>query len=500
MSRKVTVKGFLLVYAVLFSVMWPASGAAATVSDATDECLSCHVATQPGMVGDWQLSRHAQTTPNEALQRKPLERRVSSEKIPQELLDKAVGCAECHTRNAEKHKDTFEHNGYQVHVVVTPNDCAVCHSQEAEQFSQNLMSHAHLNLVNNKLYQDLEKSINGAYTIKQGSLEVAASDEQTRADSCLFCHGTAVEVKGVVTGETEMGAMDFPILKGWPSQGVGRLNPDGSQGCCAACHARHQFAIEVARRPYTCAECHSGPDVPAYKVYQVSKHGNIHASVSKDWDMRAVPWKVGKDLNAPTCATCHVSLLVNDEGNVVAERTHRMNNRLPWRIFGLIYAHPHPKSADTTVIKNAGGLPLPTELTGSPAKDFLIDGKEQETRAAAMQQVCLACHSESWVKGHWSRLVNTIETSNDLTLAATQILVSAWDKGLARGVAQNDSIFNEAIERKWSEQWLFYANSVRFSSAMAGADYGVFEQGRWTMSKNIIDMNEWLQLRLQKKK
>jgi len=35
-----------------------------------------------------------------------------------------------------------------------------------------------------------------------------------------------------------------------------------------------------------------------------------------------------------------------------------MNDRLPWRLFGLIYAHPTP-IADTTVIKNKAGLPLP---------------------------------------------------------------------------------------------------------------------------------------------
>jgi hydroxylamine dehydrogenase len=41
------------------------------------------------------------------------------------------------------------------------------------------------------------------------------------------------------------------------------------------------------------------------------------------------------------------------------------------------------------------------------------------------------------------------------------------------------------------EQWLFYANSTRFSSAMAGADYGVFANGRWFMAKNLRDMIDW---------
>ena len=77
--------------------------------------------------------------------------------------------------------------------------------------------------------------------------------------------------------------------------------------------------------------------------------------------------------------------------------------------------------------------------------------------------------------GHWTRFENTIKTSNANTLTATQMLLTAWEKGLAEGPAQNDSLFNEPIERKWADQWLLYANSVRLSSAMAGSDYGVFD-------------------------
>jgi len=135
--------------------------------------------------------------------------------------------------------------------------------------------------------------------------------------------------------------MTFAVLSGWPNQGVGRINPDGSRGSCSSCHARHAFSIEVARKPYTCAQCHKGPDVPAYPVYQVSKHGNIQASSDHEWDYDAVPWQPGEHFNAPTCATCHASLLANADGVVLAARSHRMNDRLFTRLFGLPYAHPH---------------------------------------------------------------------------------------------------------------------------------------------------------------
>lgn len=144
------------------------------------------------------------------------------------------------------------------------------------------------------------------------------------------------------------------------------------------------------------------------------------------------------------------------------------------------------------------GFPLPTELTGEPVSQYLIDVKEQEKRNAAMQKICLSCHSEGWVKGQFARFENTLKTINEMTLTATKILLTAWEKGLAKGLAQKDSPFNEAIEKKWVEQWLFYANSTRYASAMAGADYGVFANGRWHLSKNIQEMMDWLKIRLER--
>jgi len=34
---------------------------------------------------------------------------------------------------------------------------------------------------------------------------------------------------------------------------------------------------------------------------------------------------------------------------------------------------------------------------------------------------------------------------------------------------------------------------------MAGADYGVFANGRWYMSKNIQEMIDWLKFKLEEK-
>jgi ssDNA-binding Zn-finger/Zn-ribbon topoisomerase 1 len=406
-----------------------------------------------------------------------------------------VGCAECHTLNPEKHKDTFGHNGFKIHVVVTPQDCATCHPVEVGQYGKNLMSHAYGNLQKNPVYHDLARSATGMQVFKEGKTLLKDPDPETLGDACLHCHGTVVKVKGMTTRSTDQGDMDFPVLSGWPNQGVGRINPDGSKGACTACHTRHQFTIEMARKPYTCSQCHKGPDVPAYKVYEVSKHGNTFAALGKGWDYGSVPWTVGKDFTAPTCAACHVSLVVSEDGAVLGERTHQMNDRLSWRIFGLIYAHPHPRSPDTSIIKNKAGLTLPTELTGEPVARYLISPKEQRERQKVMQRGCLACHSEGWVKNHYARFENTIKTTNEMTLTATRILLSAYEKGAARGLAEKESVFDEAIEKKWVEQWLFFANSTRYSFAMMGSDYGVFANGRWYMSRNIQEMMDWLEFK-----
>lgn len=463
------------------------------LSEASSECIDCHASVHPGIVKDWQNSRHAKITPKDAMAVEGPARKVSSKNVPANLKGTVVGCAECHMLRPKAHADTFEHNGYEIHVVVSPNDCSTCHAQESDQYSKNLMANAYDNLAENKLYQKLQRSIIGTKKRSHGRITSGPADEATKAETCYYCHGTKLKVTGTETRDTEAaGELVFPVIEGWPNQGVGRVNLDGSLGSCSACHTRHAFSIEMARQPYTCKECHIGPDVPAFKVYAASKHGNIFSAMHKSWDFNAVPWTIGKDFTAPTCAACHVSLLVNGDQEVVSERTHQMNNRLPWRIFGLVYAHPHPQSPDTSVIRNKDGQPLPTSLDGTFATEYLIDSKEQDTRRKSMQAACLNCHDTSWVKGHWQRFENTIQKTNGDILIATGIMEDIWQGGFAD---LKTNPFDEAIEKKWTDTWQFYANGVRFASAMGGGgDYGVYADGRYQLTQALLEMNDWLNL------
>ena len=476
----------------LFLCCVPAAQAAAPVSDDTQTCLDCHVQVTPGIVADWQASRHAAATPAQAMKKTGVEAKISAKSLPGDLAANAVGCAECHTMRSGKHPGTFDHEDFKVHTVVSPEDCAVCHTEERAQFKNNLMAHARGNLLKNPLYMDLAKQANGVQTVEGLTLKTKEPTANDQAESCFYCHGTEIKPMGLQIRETELGEMSFTKLGGWPNHGVGRVNPDGSKGSCAACHSRHRFSIAVARSAYTCAECHKGPDVPAFKVYEVSRHGALFFAEHKDWDMTDVPWTVGEDFNAPTCAACHVSLLTDAEDTVIAQRTHAMGDRIWVRLLGLVCSHPHPKSPDTSIIKSSDGLPLATSLDGKPAGKYLISQEEQARRRLAMRDVCQACHSEQWAEGQLKRIDSTNASADAMVLAATKLVQLAWQKGLAKGPAQGGSPFDEYVERLWVDQWLIHANGSRFATAMMGPDIGVFESGRWHLAKNLRRIQDWL--------
>jgi hydroxylamine dehydrogenase len=466
----------------------------ARLSSQSQACIGCHKLYTPGIVEDWLTSRHAETIPSDALKRPPLERRTSADTIPQGLMQYAVGCYECHSQNPDTHEDNFQHMGYRINIVVTPNDCKICHPVEADQYKNSKKAYAVKNLMENPVYEKLVIAADSITKIEKGEVISQLPSENTLHETCLGCHGTTVHVKGVkdIYVGSEMGTVTVPDLANWPNQGVGRVNPDGSLGTCAACHTRHAFSIEVARKPYTCAQCHLEPDVPAWNVYKESKHGNIFSSLYHEWNFNAVPWIIGKDFKAPTCSTCHNSLTVTPNGKVIAERTHDFGSRLWVRLFGLIYSHPQPKSGDTTLIRNKDGLPLPVTFQGDFAEEYLIGIAEQEERLHGMESICNNCHSLQWVRGHFSKLEKTINETDKMTLATTKLMLDIWE----RGIEDNANPFDGSLERMWASQWLFYANSIRYASAMTGApDYATFKNGWWKFNENIQLMKDWIGLK-----
>ncbi len=481
-----------LVASSMFLMIAFAQESPENLSAETETCLSCHAGYTPGIVYDWLESRHSKTTPAEALEKPPLERRISRPEINEALAHTTVGCYECHALNPEMHEDNFAHFGFEINVVVSPNDCMTCHPVEVEQYSTSTKAHAFGNLADNPLYTLLVETVIGLKSVQDTRIIFGEASHLTKRETCYGCHGTVVQVDGMKKLETEAGEIEVPDLCDWPNQGVGRVNPDGSRGACSSCHPRHAFSLKDARKLYTCAQCHLDPDVPAYNVYKESKHGNIYYARGSEWNFDSVPWTLGRDFKAPTCAVCHSSLIADDEGNVLLDRTHNFDSRIWVRIFGLPYAHAQPKEGNTHTIKNADGLPLPTTFLNQPASDYLIDSIEMEARQRSMQSLCRACHSTDWVEKHFEKFDGTVEETNQMTLSATQLILEAWDKNLAN----KENPFDEEIEIMWMKQWLFYPNSIRYASAMTGApDYAAFKLGWWELSEKLQQMKNWIELR-----
>jgi hydroxylamine dehydrogenase len=70
-----------------------------------------------------------------------------------------------------------------------------------------------------------------------------------------------------------------------------------------------------------------------------------------------------------------------------------------------------------------------------------------------------------------------------------------WRQGLAD---LKTNPFDEAIEKKWTDAWQLYANTIRFASAMGcGGDYGVYAGGRYHLTQTLLEINDWLQVHKQ---
>lgn len=457
------------------------------ISPKSKKCVMCHLRVTPGIVAAWLASRHAHITVWQAWEKPALEKEISS-LPPENMWNYVVGCYECHGLNPDMHPDTFNHFYERVHVIVTPNDCKVCHKVEVEEYEQSTMANAYYNLVKNPIYMMLVKDSNTV-----NATGIVAGGKVAELSSCFKCHGDVVTVDGTVTVTitTRQGPMTVtvPRLKGWPNHGCGRVNPDGSMGACEACHPAHEFSIAVARSPYTCSQCHEEPDVPGFETWKENKMGNIWMAQYKHYNLTHVPWVVGVDFKAPSCAVCHMSLIVSPQGTVIANRTHNVDARLYIRLFG-IYACPPPKNGATWKIRNADGQPLPYTLTGKCAgTEYLISPQEQAKRKEELMKICEACHSTGFVMNHFKELDEVVNETNKAILATTKLLLTAYNKGLANP----NNLFDEHIERMWVKSWLFYANSIRYGTAMAGPDYTTFKLGWYQLTDLVYKMKDYLQ-------
>ncbi|MFQ6007345.1 MAG: multiheme c-type cytochrome [Candidatus Zixiibacteriota bacterium] len=356
-----------------------------TLSDESASCVECHEEQMPGLVKEWRYSRHYAAD---------------------------VGCFECHAAQIGD-PDAFEHNGYNIAIIVSPKDCAKCHQMEFDEFQAS--HHADAGKILGSLDNVLGEVVEGPWAAVTG---------------CKQCHGSIVKVN-------DDGSLDPST---WPNSGMGRLNPDGSKGSCAACHSRHSFDAALARQPENCGKCHLGPDHPQKEIYEESKHGIVYYANIDRMALNSSSWIVGVDYSAaPTCATCHMSATKE------LPLTHDVGDRISWTL-----RPPVSQKVDAAAIKK-----------GKKVKTWLA-------RRNDMKKVCFNCHTSTYVDNFYVQYDRAIELYNDkFGIPATNI----YKKLRSSGLITNDVAFDDEIEWTYFYLWHHEGRRARMGAAMFAPDY-----------------------------
>jgi hypothetical protein len=362
------------------------------------ECVDCHTKTSPGIVEQWQDSRHA---------------------------ERGIGCLTCHAAEP-KDKDGFQHHGVRIATIVSPLDCSKCHPNEFKQQAKS--RHAEAASFTGSADNFLGEVVEGVQSAKLG---------------CQSCHG--LEVKVLSDGHLDPST--------WPNGGMGRINPDGSKGSCAACHYRHDFSLAVARGPDACGKCHMGPDHPQVEIYNESKHGVRFRELHDQMNLTAQPWVVGRDYHAaPTCATCHMS------ATPTQPVTHDPGARISWTL-------------------------RPIVSTRQP---------DWENRREDMLDVCSQCHSEPWSKGYFASFDAFVDNYNVKFAEPAKKIMDA----LYAAKKLTPKKFDEPLEYTFFELWHHEGRRARHGAAMMGPDFvqwhGMYEVAKSFYTKLVPEAEKLL--------
>jgi nitrate/TMAO reductase-like tetraheme cytochrome c subunit len=398
---------------VCFCLLAAAAGADAVtkmnipkeLSKASQECVGCHKETSVNIYQEWGRSKHFRAN---------------------------VGCYECH--EAQKgDPDAIEHEGVFVSIIVSPKDCARCHEKEVDEFINS--HHSKAGRIMGSLDNTLAEVVEGNRGMKTEGFPDGVS--AAAVNGCWQCHGSIVKVN-------KDGKLD-PAT--WPNTGMGRVNPDGTEGSCTACHQRHAFSVEQVRNPENCGKCHQGPDHPQAEIYALSKHG-INFTANKDrMNLDSEKWVVGEDyFAAPTCATCHMSATPD------MPVTHNVGLRIKWN-----NRPPRIKQAHETDKK--WGLDS-ANVTG-------------DMRKANMVKVCVNCHSESYVEAFYMQYE-----------AQLQLYDQKWAE-------PGEKLYKKAsdvLQAVKGDQYAKFAQKidytcVRHAASMQGADYTQWH-GNYELAKH----------------
>jgi len=358
------------------------------LAQSDDECVVCHTNHTPGIVNQYLGSDH---------------------------YSNATTCADCHLVE-ETVGGAVQHPESEFYVLPRSSSamCETCHRTQVEQF--NLSRHAlpsyvayagseGLSAEHQALYASIpEGGFNPEAMIARNAIHRLEGPEFTRF-SCESCHD------------------------------VGKPNLDGSVGDCTACHIRHEFSLEQARKPETCNNCHIGPDHPQWEIYVESSHGIAYSTMGDSWNWEAEDGTLTTaDFPAPTCATCHFS------GFGGAPTTHDVGDRLGWYLAAPI----------TTARPNFA---------------------ENRLR---MQNVCRACHSDGFIEEFYVSADAATESVNTFVRFSQAVWAQLKDANLVTAAP-----FDEPIDYVYYELWHHFGRTAKSGVWMQGADYaqwhGIYE-------------------------
>ncbi|MDP6553134.1 MAG: multiheme c-type cytochrome [Pirellulaceae bacterium] len=368
------------------------------LSATSADCIKCHKKESRALYQMWGESKHFRAN---------------------------VGCYECHA--AEKgDSDAMLHYDEMISTIVSPKDCGRCHANEVQEFADS--HHSKGARILGSLDNVLAEIVEGNRGMK--TMGFPHGNSAAAVNGCWQCHGSQVKV---LPG----GKLD-PAT--WPNTGIGRINPDGSEGSCSACHTRHGFSAAQARHPDTCGKCHLGPDHPQKEIYEESKHGIAFFANINKMNLDSPKWIVGEDYwAAPTCATCHMSATKNQPV------THDIGLRISWNNRPPVSVRPEVSDAKM-------GLPganVPWQL-----------------RRQKMTDVCSNCHNKNWIDNFYVQYDGLIDLYNNKFATPGKELYELAKP--VRGVPAN---FANHVDWIWFELWHHEGRRARHGVSMMGPDY-----------------------------
>lgn len=363
---------------------------------ASGKCAQCHRRETAAIVLEYERSSHAKHE---------------------------ITCLDCH--RAFEGQESVEHRGFQMSAQVTPKSCATCHAEQYQQYLRSRHAAPAWAAVRGRTPFTAEQ-IRFAEQFHPGAVDRDANElarlegEAATMAGCAACHS------------------------------VGRPNADGSIGDCTDCHSRHWAAIELARAPETCGQCHLGPDHAQIEIYQASKHGAIYQAQREHMDFGVPPGDVTvAAMPVPTCSTCHMGGL-GDLGS-----THDTSRRLSYYLFAPI-SEKRPGYAENK---------------------------------ARMQDLCNQCHSSEHTEEFYALAEAVLEATNEKVAAAKAIVDDAREEGLL-----SPEPFDEVMEFTWFDLWHYYGRTAKHGAYMGGADY-VQWHGNYELLHKRVELEEELTAR-----